>query len=306
MMTTTTTTTTEHNHHHHHHHYYNNSSSNNNNNIRTFNNGARLSIQCINCGEMGHVYKMCKHPITSYGIICFREKRDSDGDLEVLLVQRKDTFAYVEFMRGMYDVKDMQYIAFLLMNMTREERAVLLSKGFKDNWRSLWGSKPRHSVAFIREYHDSSEKFAIIHENIRTLLEHDMDIIRSNPELQWGFPKGRRCINESDVACAIREFHEETGISLRDIELHDHLKPLEEQFTGTNGVNYRYKYFLANLSSLKHDIEVSIALAAMEINDAKWFDVSEAKRQFENGEHGHRAKVLMDASSIVRSEWKNH
>ena len=282
----------------HHHGRFNNGGLGNNN-------GVRLSIQCINCGEMGHVYKMCKHPITSYGIICFREKRDNVEELEVLLVQRKDTFAYVEFMRGMYNAKDTPYIAFLLMNMTRNERVVLMSKGFKENWRGLWGSKPRHSMAFIREYQESSEKFATIQDTIRTLLEHDMDIIKSDPGLQWGFPKGRRSINESDVACAIREFHEETGISLRDIELHDHLEPLQEQFTGTNGVNYRYRYFLANLSDLKHDIEVSIALAAMEIKDAKWFDMQEAIRHFGDNDQCHRVNVLNDAASLIRQAWKH-
>lgn len=276
---------------------------------------SRLSIQCINCGEIGHVYKMCKQPITSYGIMCFRKneegKRDDDSSssssnndaLEVLLVQRKDTFAYVEFMRGMYDIKDTLYISFLLMNMTRKEKASLLSKEFNENWKGLWGCKPRHSTAFIREYHDSSAKFEHIKDNIKMLMQHDLDIIRSDPGLEWGVPKGRRCINESDVACAIREFHEETGISLRDIELHDHVDPLEEQFTGTNGVVYRYKYYLANLSNLKHDIEVSIALAAMEINDAKWFDVRDAKQHFLEGGQCQRAKVLGDAVDIIRKEW---
>lgn len=272
---------------------------------------ARMSIQCINCGEMGHVYKMCRHPITSYGIMCFRRKKneeqqqeEEEGGLEVLLVQRKDSFAYVEFLRGMYDARDMRYVSFLLANMTRKEKTALVSRGFNENWRGLWGSKPRHSTAFIREYHDSIDKFESIKEAIKSLLQHDPDIIRSNPGLQWGFPKGRRCINESDVACAIREFHEETGISLRDIELHDNMQPLEEQFMGTNGVTYRYKYYLANLSNLKHDIEVSIALAAMEINDAKWFDVRDAMEHFEEGGQHQRAEVLGEAVEVIRKAWK--
>lgn len=30
----------------------------------------------------------------------------------------------------------------------------------------------------------------------------------------WGVPKGRRSVDESNVSCAVRELHEETGISI--------------------------------------------------------------------------------------------
>ena len=30
------------------------------------------TLYCANCGHKNHVYKKCKEPITSYGIICFR------------------------------------------------------------------------------------------------------------------------------------------------------------------------------------------------------------------------------------------
>ena len=30
------------------------------------------NIVCINCGEVGHIYKKCSHPIQSFGIICIK------------------------------------------------------------------------------------------------------------------------------------------------------------------------------------------------------------------------------------------
>ena len=27
---------------------------------------------CRNCGQIGHVHKDCPHPITSFGVICYR------------------------------------------------------------------------------------------------------------------------------------------------------------------------------------------------------------------------------------------
>ena len=35
-------------------------------------------------------------------------------------------------------------------------------------------------------------------------------------EQEWGFPKGRRNFQESDIQCACREFEEETGLTDKD------------------------------------------------------------------------------------------
>ena len=51
---------------------------------------------CNNCGNYGHAYKDCRHPILSYGIILYNDKS------EVIMVERKDTLSYIEFMRGKY------------------------------------------------------------------------------------------------------------------------------------------------------------------------------------------------------------
>ena len=32
---------------------------------------------CRNCGYDGHLYKECPHPITSFGIICYRIKNNN-------------------------------------------------------------------------------------------------------------------------------------------------------------------------------------------------------------------------------------
>ena len=55
---------------------------------------------CNNCGNYGHLFYNCKKPITSIGIICFRY--NLENKIEFLLVQRKDTLGYVDFLRGKY------------------------------------------------------------------------------------------------------------------------------------------------------------------------------------------------------------
>ena len=37
-------------------------------------------------------------------------------------------------------------------------------------------------------------------------------------EAEWGFPKGRRNYQETDFECALREFSEETGYSIKNIK----------------------------------------------------------------------------------------
>jgi hypothetical protein len=65
---------------------------------------------CNNCGKHGHLYHQCKMPITSIGIIAFRYNKNrqnidnTNGVLEYLMIRRKDTLGYIDFMRGKYSV----------------------------------------------------------------------------------------------------------------------------------------------------------------------------------------------------------
>ena len=49
---------------------------------------------CNNCGRSGHLFHQCKHPIISNGIIVFRI---FNRQIEILLVKRKDSLCYVDF-----------------------------------------------------------------------------------------------------------------------------------------------------------------------------------------------------------------
>ena len=54
---------------------------------------------CNNCGKQGHSFHNCKLPITSYGIILFTS---SCQGLKFLMIRRKDSFGYIDFIRGKY------------------------------------------------------------------------------------------------------------------------------------------------------------------------------------------------------------
>ena len=70
---------------------------------------------CTNCGKIGHLYHSCKKPITSLGVICFRKNKNR---FEYLMICRKDSLGYVDFLRGKYPIHYKFYIQNLINEMT--------------------------------------------------------------------------------------------------------------------------------------------------------------------------------------------
>ena len=75
---------------------------------------------CNNCGKNGHVFHQCKQPITSIGIIAFRY--NINNKLEYLMIRRKDSLGFVDFMRGKYPINNKSYIMNIINEMTMNEK----------------------------------------------------------------------------------------------------------------------------------------------------------------------------------------
>ena len=87
-------------------------------------------LYCGNCGKKGHNYKSCLAPIISLGIILVDRQTDTN---KYLMIQRRDTLGFVEFMRGKYMITNINYIKKLFEIMTRKERYLILNNDFEDN-----------------------------------------------------------------------------------------------------------------------------------------------------------------------------
>ena len=206
---------------------------------------------CNNCGKYGHVYKMCKVPITSFGVIVFRN--NPSHQREYLMIRRKDTLGYIDFMRGKYGVSDVHYILNMVKQMTVRERQGLLDHSFDTLWNTLWhgtgdtdepksdteASKQCKSEEFGAKY-----KFNCLKANgtLAELIERSQDEVWEEPE--WGFPKGRRNYQEKDYECALREMTEETGYDVSTMKNIKNVLPYEEIFLGSNYKSYKHKYYL--------------------------------------------------------------
>ena len=148
-----------------------------------------LDLTCSNCGCIGHLYKTCQEPVMSYGIICYNKKSK-----KFLLIQRRHSIAYVDFIRGKYSFDNMNFLNMLLENMSIEEKNNLLTKNFTDLWNELWINSEGNAYRY-NEYKKSKNMFNILYDgfyiNNRTYeLESLIKDAKSPKEIEWGFPKG--------------------------------------------------------------------------------------------------------------------
>lgn len=252
------------------------------------------NVLCANCGFMGHIYKNCNHPIISYGIICYRLVYNSNLNgisPEYLMVQRKDSLSYVEFIRGKYNIKAKSYIMDMFSLMTEEERQGIKINTFDNLWQTLWCKNlSDDSKSFSKEYKEAYDKFNMLKngyyiKNGNEMTFFSIDYITDNTkskfdETEWGFPKGRRNINECDIHCAIREFKEETGISSKSIYVSHYIKPLEEVFSGSNNVRYKHVYYVAKMiDNSKVSLNPLNKQQIKEIRNIQWFNYTDAQNK---------------------------
>jgi 8-oxo-dGTP pyrophosphatase MutT (NUDIX family) len=213
---------------------------------------------CNNCQNIGHLYYNCKKPITSLGIICYRIT--PSNKVEYLLIQRKDSLGYIDFIRGKYNETNTYQLKNIIYGMTDTEIDNICTKPYFDLWNNLG-----YKNTFDKK---NEEKI------INTVNTHGHLFVKNGwitPE--WGFPKGRRNFKESDFEAALREFKEETGYS-SNIKFIKNILPLEEIFTGSNLKSYKHRYFIGKMTYADSLCEVKFQQS--EIGDMKWVEYEEA------------------------------
>lgn len=290
-------------------------------------------IICANCGGIGHIYKSCNHPIISYGVICYQMFYDSTTNTvypKYLMVQRKDSLSYVEFIRGKYEVQNRTYLMKLFSFMTPEERHKIAQNDFETLWKDMWckHSEQESNKNFSKEFDEATQKFnrlkagVFIRTEDNETIFFDLKYLFDNttaeyPETEWGFPKGRRNINEDDISCAVREFREETGIHPRSIRLCPDIKPCEEVFSGTNKVRYKHVYYIARYHNSPcpspmltraeslNDVESQVRLfdpqnkqQCKEIKDVQWFSYTEAQARIRK-QNIERKELLKRINAVI-------
>lgn len=244
----------------------------------------RKNFYCANCGKDGHLFKNCDEPVTSYGVILlyFDVEKDikkefnniitlnndkyvneqagivinSANDLELfckfknsikfLLIQRKHTLGFLEFIRGRYVIENVDGIIFLFEQMTPNEINKIKNSTFDQLWDDVWGDN-KNKPTYQNEYVVSKDKFNKLNNDENGYLSLNFYINNVIPTwsfAEWGFPKGRRNQKEDNKECAIREFMEESDFKNDEFLIIDNINTVEESFIGTNGINYKHVYYI--------------------------------------------------------------
>jgi 8-oxo-dGTP pyrophosphatase MutT (NUDIX family) len=323
-------------------------------------------IVCTNCGNIGHDYRVCHNPISSFGIIninilpdCSTENDYFRNENEILIsklstkkkmgyrifsqkypdiecivnplhgnkpsikankeirlrslktselrnelkkiihyqnkilfmmVSRKYSLGYIEFLWGKYRVTDSNAIIKLFSQMYQNEIDQIKTASYDDLVYEFSNrdNESRESVLsklyrgrYSVVYCEAKIKFEMLRnpsDEQKKLLPATLDFYASEikpkwsgPE--WGFPKGRREeYGEDNIACAQREFQEETGYEKEDYTILNRVEPLEEIMEGTNGVPYRHVYYL----SVSQSEITKTPLDSHEIGNVAWFTYQEA------------------------------
>jgi len=219
---------------------------------------------------------------------------------KVILVQRRNTIGFIEFMRGKYEVDNYEYIIKLFNMLSFDEKRILREYEAFDAIRKIIGLG-RENI-YKKEYDDAKAKFEALRNHVDGNMIFkllDKSITRWNSP-EWGVPKGRRKVwmphgfgahgsgghggsGEIDIDCAVREFVEETGIKYKNLIVYRNVKPLEELYKGINGVLYKHVYYLAmvkDTEEAKANVE-NIERGGQynfEVSNVKCFGLSECHR----------------------------
>jgi len=229
---------------------------------------------CNNCGKNGHLFHQCKLPITSYGIILFRL---NEGKIEYLMIRRKDSFGYIDFMRGKYNPHNIAHLRIMFNEMSVVEKELIRTTKFNILWNNMWcdiniGSQYKSEELSSQKKFDCLNNGFTVNDvlvNLDTLI-NDSTTKWNEPE--WEFPKGRRNQQEKDLDCAKREFEEETGYNIDSIKMIDNVLPFEELFIGSNHKSYKHKFFLANMDKC---IDTSKQYQKSEVSKIGWYSLGE-------------------------------
>lgn len=239
---------------------------------------------------MGHVYKDCRKPVLSYGNLIYDNKSEEP---KILMILRKDSLCYIEFLRGKYDIYNVSYIQTLIDKFSMKEKQNL-SQEFDTLWKDLWrlDTIDVNSMKFRSDYNRGKHKYeklknGFVYMNTGEFINMTFFIKRSKTHYEtseWEFPKGRRNHLETDKECAIREFHEETGYETTDYSLLLNVKPYTEEYMGENRVKYKHVYYLGYRKNMEK-VPVVGEDQVSEIKDIQWLTKSECLGKLRDYHH---------------------
>ena len=268
---------------------------------------------CNNCGNFGHLYRNCRHPILSYGIILYCKLNDDEKHKKIILIERKDSISYIEFLRGKYpSIYDIDYLKLLFSRLSKDELHKIISYDFDKLWNDLWIDTNTINHKIRKEYSKSKEHFNALKKGFEyrgIVINLEYFTKHSSPckyhDNEWEIPKGRRKKYETNRECAIREFAEETNISNKEYKLYNNIIPMIEEYVGINGVRYKHVYYIGEIKEQSPlYIDKNNKNQFTEIKSIKWFTKEECLEHIRDYDRN-KKKIITDFFNFLDIQ-ENH
>lgn len=251
---------------------------------------------CSNCNKVGHVIKKCSKPIISCGIFCFKldnnllpifnkninhiHYHDLDNNnihisnilkfqkynklIQFLLVKRKHSLNYIDFIRGKYNQCDTNKLVNMFNYMSKHELEMIINTNdFNKLWDDLWGSNA-HLQMYNNEMKSSMNKFNSLKKN--KIIKNISSECNPYDTPEWEIPKGRKDSNETNIECAVREFKEETLLDKSDYNILTSVNPIHDTFVGTNNKEYTHVFYIGMANQNK----TKLLPSNNEIEEIRW------------------------------------
>lgn len=125
-----------------------------------------LGLYCSNCGKNNHNLVSCTDPNNSYGLLCFYKSpvdpNTTPNNTKILMIRRKHTIPYIDFLRGKYDVNNIKYLVELFTKMTHIEIIQIITTCNFSELRDDLGLNNNGTKQYKSEYDISELKFNYI------------------------------------------------------------------------------------------------------------------------------------------------
>ncbi len=159
--------------------------------------------------------------------------------IKFLIVKRRNSLNYIDFIRGKYDIHNLNSIINMAKFMSKDEIELLKKNNFNKLWHDLW-LKNAYKKKYLYEMNKSNEKF-----NYLKSINFFDKLFSEYSSTEWEIPKGGKKYNETNINCAIREFEEETSLTTNNYKIINCIEPIHDIFIGTNNKEYRHIFYTA-------------------------------------------------------------
>ncbi len=249
---------------------------------------------------------LCRATKTSAGILLCRVHPRTNRP-EVILVHKRYTYAFSEFVYGRYSRQNQKSLMALFEQMTTEELLDVWSLNFDQMWYRIWLSGPRREL-FTKKHTKFYTSF--IRDDGGRALQQMLRQVQDRGVPFWEIPKGRPNGKEGDLVCAMREFTEETGVEKKDYRL---LPGVKRRVSFVHmGVRYVHVYYVAVAGARLYSEPrsgwrrpvvpgrgvLSTADFMGEVDEVRWMDIEHVR--FVDDGRGHLEAIIAPAFSLVK------